>query len=131
MKNQTLLIISAIFMGSVFFNSMSLADDKKSYVQIGSLNKLEQKAMKKANVYVEIAKLNSSEKEQVFNLLLAEQKQMKKVKKANKGNKSAYKEAVLPIKAETEIKIAAIIGSDKMDEINKQVEDKKKGKKNK
>ncbi len=63
MKNQTLLLISAIFMGSGFFTSTSLADDK---VQTGSLNKLEQKAMKKTNVYVEIAKLNSSEKEQVL-----------------------------------------------------------------
>lgn len=131
MKNQTLLFISAIFIGSVFFNSTALANDKNSYVQTGSLNKLEQKAMKKTNVYVEIAKLNSSEKEQVFNLLLDEQKQMKKVKKANKGNKSAYKEAILPIKSNTEIKIEAIIGSERMVEINKQVQSKKKGKKNK
>lgn len=115
MKNITTIFTSAVLIMSMFVFTANAADKENSYVQIGKLNKLEQKAQKKVNAFVQAVELNDVEKGKLFELLLEEQKLFKTIKKENKGNKSAYKEAIKPLKAQTEIDIAAIIGSEKMD----------------
>ncbi len=103
MKTNITILTCTVLLVAMFTFSAHAAD------------KSEKKAQKKMAGYTQVLALSDDEKAQVYQLLLEEQALIKSAKRNYKGNKSAFKAATKPIKAQKKDEITAIIGSQRMD----------------
>ena len=89
-------------------------------VLAGNIEEKEAKqAQKRTDVFVEVAKANKQEQQQIYQIMLKKEQQYTAFRKDHKDDKKALKEALKPVNQVANRQIKDIIGSERMNKVHK------------